>query len=221
MYNPQADAISIITAATQSLSRNCGAVGRAGANLAQAIGSVQSNAATYLAQAAIGTPLKACFDAAIATVSDVYAARRVRTDIEALLPASALGVIVQILCWRNALLLECQALAQTTFTSRQQIDAHIAVLNTAFDWAEVFAADANQTALYQSFIAMRGAVMRDLTQRARPLPRMVSMTMTHRYSSLLLAYKLYGDPSRADELRAENDAVHPGFMPTQLVALSD
>jgi prophage DNA circulation protein len=36
----------------------------------------------------------------------------------------------------------------------------------------------------------------------------------------VLAYRLYADASRADEIRAENKVVHPAFCPPTGIALS-
>ena len=38
--------------------------------------------------------------------------------------------------------------------------------------------------------------------------------------TLVISYRLYGDASRADEVRDENEIVHPAFCPTIGQALS-
>jgi prophage DNA circulation protein len=38
--------------------------------------------------------------------------------------------------------------------------------------------------------------------------------------TLVMAYRLYADASRGDELRAENKVVHPAFSPAAGLALS-
>jgi prophage DNA circulation protein len=52
-------------------------------------------------------------------------------------------------------------------------------------------------------LTIRGATLRPLRPYSTPFPR----------PSLTLAQRLYGDPSRADELVARTGAVHPAFMP--------
>jgi prophage DNA circulation protein len=69
-------------------------------------------------------------------------------------------------------------------------------------------------------LALHAAVTRDLTQRGRPLPRMVSYNTAASLPALALANRIYGDASRTDELIAENRAVHPLFMPAAGRALT-
>jgi prophage DNA circulation protein len=59
-----------------------------------------------------------------------------------------------------------------------------------------------------------------LVQTALPLPRMLQYQFAQILPSLVMAYKLYDDASRADEVRDENKIVHPAFCPLAGEALS-
>jgi prophage DNA circulation protein len=67
----------------------------------------------------------------------------------------------------------------------------------------VFEALAELRAQCIAELAIRGATLQPLRPYATPFPR----------PSLTLAQRLYQDPSRAAELVARTDAVHPGFLP--------
>jgi prophage DNA circulation protein len=61
-------------------------------------------------------------------------------------------------------------------------------------------------------VTLRSTVVRDLTQRARPLPAMVTFNLGPRLPALVIAQRLYADASREGELIQENAVVHPLFM---------
>jgi prophage DNA circulation protein len=67
--------------------------------------------------------------------------------------------------------------------------------------------------VYQAVVGCHAALMQYLVAEARPLPRMVEYGFSKRMPTLVLAQRLYQDPSRADELRLENRIVHPLFAP--------
>lgn len=92
---------------------------------------------------------------------------------------------------------------------------------TLFDVEIIASADAGQDATYQALRALRTSVIIDLTTRGAQLAKMVTVTTPAPDSALSLAYRLYGDASRADQLIAEADPVHPSFMPTSFQALQD
>ena len=73
---------------------------------------------------------------------------------------------------------------------------------------------------FQALIALHGAVTNHLVTTARPLPRMLNFQFFEPLPSLVMAYKLYDDASRCDELREENKVVHPAFCPPTGQALS-
>ncbi|QHC35346.1 hypothetical protein [Komagataeibacter xylinus] len=89
----------------------------------------------------------------------------------------------------------------------------------AFDIEILAAADAYQDATYQALRALRTAVIIDITTRGAQLAALVTVTTPAPDSALPMAYRLYGDATRADDLIGRADPVHPAFMPTSFEAL--
>lgn len=76
---------------------------------------------------------------------------------------------------------------------------------------------------YVTLGALRTEVARGIPQPEVDLPQLVEYTPPSTQPSLLVAYKLYGDAGRADEIVSRNKPHHPGFLPggQQLEVLSD
>ncbi|HJW80822.1 MAG TPA: DNA circularization N-terminal domain-containing protein [Acidiferrobacterales bacterium] len=71
--------------------------------------------------------------------------------------------------------------------------------------------------------ALRAAVARDLLIRGGKLPRITRYTSPSTLPALVIAHRVYGDASRADEIVSRNKVRHPGFVPggVALEVLSD
>lgn len=68
---------------------------------------------------------------------------------------------------------------------------------------------------------LRLKVHQDMTARARDAARLQSVTPAEVMPSLVLAYDLYEDATREQEIAARNRIVHPGFLPARpLLVLS-
>lgn len=106
------------------------------------------------------------------------------------------------------------------FTSREDVESLRVSVNAAFAPSEEAAADKMDSPSYQALIRLHAAIIRHLTVTARPLPRMLNYHFASPLPTLVQAYRLYDDASRADELRAENRIVHPAFAPANGRALS-
>jgi prophage DNA circulation protein len=74
--------------------------------------------------------------------------------------------------------------------------------------------------VYRALVSLHGAITFDLNTRALPLPRIVVFQAPSILPTLWVANRLYGDAGRESELRAENNLVHPAFMPPTIRALS-
>ncbi len=101
---------------------------------------------------------------------------------------------------------------EAVFVRRLIADAYDSEIVTAGDQAE----DDAYTALSDA----RAAVVTDISTRAADLARMVPVRTTLPMPSLALAYRLYQDPARAEELAAEAGSPHPAFLRTEFQALS-
>ena len=197
------------------------AAGEAGADLRRLCGALSADAVDQVQAGTFGTPLRACFAAATAAGATFAGMDRVRAVAqEVAAPDLPVQRVAQTAA-RFGLVETARILAATTFTSRQDIDAALARVNLAFAPAEDFAAGRFDNAVWRALTSLHAAVVRDLTARARPLPRMVPYSFRTRMPLLTLSNRLYGDAGRAPELLAENrDTVHPLFMPADGRALA-
>lgn len=75
--------------------------------------------------------------------------------------------------------------------------------------------DAPETpeAVYRAFVVLRAAVVRDMTERAIDLPRLRTVTLPETLPAVVVAHRLLGDATRADEIVSRNRLPHPGFVP--------
>ncbi len=196
--------------------------GQPGADLRRLCGALDAEATIRVQDGAFSAPLRGCFETATAAGATLDGMDRVRLAALATTnPEGAVQRIVQTAV-RYALVQMCLITAATVFTSRQDVEAALARLNGAFGPAEDYAAGHFNTSVYRALVALHAAASRDLTQRARPLPRLTSYAFADRMPALALANRLYGDGGRAGELIAENrDVIHPLFMPAAGRALSD
>lgn len=68
---------------------------------------------------------------------------------------------------------------------------------------------------------LRAVLIADLDERMTDLARRRDLDLTETTDAVSLAWRLYGDPTRADEIAAMNDAEHPGYLSGPLVVLSE
>lgn len=196
------------------------AKGRAGLDARTAIGDTRAYGYRLLIDDALGPPLDNCFvQARLAGITwQQLETVRAQTDQET--PVSLGAVLIQNAGVRLCLANEAYIIAGMTFVSRQQVEEIKAALFAPFQDAEEIAADDMDQMTFQSLIALHGAVTNHLVSTALPLPRMLRYQFFKVLPSLVMAYKLYTDASRADELRDENKVVHPAFCPLLGEALS-
>lgn len=88
----------------------------------------------------------------------------------------------------------------------------------ALDAEIIVAADAGNDQTYLVFRALRVAVTEDLQARGDPLPQLRTVQVPP-LPAAVLAYRLYGDATRADEVVARVDPVNPLFMPPTITVL--
>jgi prophage DNA circulation protein len=69
------------------------------------------------------------------------------------------------------------------------------------------------SALFDALRSLRAAMVQDLRVRGAKLPRITYYTPAAALPARVLAYRIYGDASRAEELVARNNIRHPGFVP--------
>lgn len=196
------------------------ASGRAGSDARTAIGDTRADAFKLCIEDALGAPLVQCFTLARLAGATLQQIDVVRQLIEQEAPATLGGALVQNAGIRLCLATEARIIAAMTFVSRQDVDAIKYQMLQPFRDAQEIAADDMDQATFQALIRLNGAVVNHLVSTALPLPRMLNFQFFEPLPSLVMAYKLYDDASRCDELRAENKVVHPAFCPPIGQALS-
>ena len=219
----RADAIEaapLVQRALTNLIETVPAQGRAGSDARTAINDTRVAALALCIDDAMGPPLANCFTLAQQAGSTMQQIDVVRQLVEQEAPASLGGQLMQNACIRLCLSTEASIVAGMTFVSRQDVESIKLQLYQPFQDAEEIAADDMDQMTFQALIALHGAVTNHLVATARPLPRMVTFMFYEPLPSLVIAYKLYDDASRCDELREENKVVHPAFCPPTGQALS-
>lgn len=195
--------------------------GTPGVTARTAIGSLIANALDLLLEDAIGPPLQNCFDLVVAAGATLAALdNNVRVPLEAMTPATLGGTLLQNASIQFCLCAEADVISGMTFTSRQDVDLVLEQIQQPFADAEETAADEMAQATYQALVALQAAVTNFLVTTAQPLPRLVSYQFAKVLPTLVIAYRLYQDASRADQIRAENKIIHPAFCPPTGQALS-
>jgi prophage DNA circulation protein len=206
------EAAPIVDAVLEELLGQVPSQGITGANLRMAANSVRVNALFLLGIDSIGAPLQNIFQLAQATGATLAQMEQVRAVASAFSPITVGAILVRDSLVQYALATEGAILATVVFTSRDDVEALRPVINAEFASAEELAADAMDSVTYQSIVSLHAAMSYFLTQTAQPLPRMLSFAFAAPLPTLVAAYKLYADASRADELRDQNKVIHPAFM---------
>lgn len=216
-----AEGVGILTAMLTALNGVVsGQLGIPGSALFLAIGDLLAAGEADLRVSALGTPLLAVFERATAAGATLAGMNIVLAAMTAQAPAGALGVAVANAGINLALVEQARILSATTFSSSNDVTAAITSSNASFAAAEETVADSGDVGTYQALIALHGAVTRDLVKRSLQLPSLIAYSFPRSIPSLTMAWRLYADSTRADQLVAENKVIHPAFMPAHGVALS-
>lgn len=109
-------------------------------------------------------------------------------------------------------LLLAQAVGASSLTATTVVDDAVALRNgltAALDRESLTASDTSYTALQDA----RGKVWADLTTRAKDGARLTTRTPPETTPAVVLAYDIYEDADRDQELVQRNGVRHPGFVP--------
>jgi prophage DNA circulation protein len=134
--------------------------------------------------------------------------------------ATAADQATAALCRRATLIAVQNALASYQPTSYDEAAATRLAITTVMDAEILYAGDAEDTYGYTTLRQMRAYVVQTLTAIGASLPRLITVTRGRSLPALVLAYDLYGDATRADELIARVDPPHPAWFPLSFQALS-
>jgi prophage DNA circulation protein len=105
----------------------------------------------------------------------------------------------------------------------QSYDEAIATMNTVTGFLDaeiLLAGDGGDDESYNALIALRQAVVTALTTTGATLPSLETFSFKAALPALVLANRLYQDPSRSDELIQQASPIHPAFMPITFRALA-
>jgi prophage DNA circulation protein len=136
------------------------------------------------------------------------------------IPRLAAATATAALFRRTACLACVSAAASYAPTSYDDAAALRSAITALLDAEITVAGDAGDDRSYAALRAVRAACVSDLTRRGASLARMTTVTRAQPLPSLVLAWQLYADATRADELLAEAGPANPVFMPLSFEALS-
>jgi prophage DNA circulation protein len=94
------------------------------------------------------------------------------------------------------------------------------LVSDALDAAIENAGNTGSDEVFTALTSTKKAVVADLKARGGALAAIVPYTFNASMPSLVLAQRIYRDPSRADDLVQQANPVHPCFMPTNFNALA-
>ncbi|WP_424139904.1 hypothetical protein [Roseomonas chloroacetimidivorans] len=124
------------------------------------------------------------------------------------------------LCRRAALVSLAKACAEYNPASYEDAAALRTAVSALFDAEILNAGSGSEGQAYLALRRLQAAVIEDLSERGGKASRLRTVTSTEPLPSLVLAYQLYDDATRADELAIRTGAPHPGFMPREFRALA-
>ena len=226
MTTPLQESIAVLTKLMSGLASvvQGPSVGSQDAAFRRVFGDINANAATLLSTLTLPSQLLSAFNLATQTNPSLLLYDLFRQQIVATQTISSQATWVVYLFLWFTLGQECAIIASTQYVSRQDATNDLNVIDAAFEQAETTVAETS-VAVYQAMIYLRAAVVRDLVTRSMLLPQVVPYSFTRNYPSVVMAQRLYPDDAltedRSDELVAENKVIHPGFMPSYGICLSD
>jgi len=195
--------------------------GLPGSELRNECGKLRAHTLDYLRDYSLGEPLAYCFDLALEAGASLRQMGDIRVKILNEKPVWLPAILVMQSAALICLSAESQIISSINFVSRNDIEVVKANMNEAFAVAQETAADYMDAAAFQALIALQAAVTQYLVSEARPLPRIVMYAFARpSMSTLYMAYRLYSDAGRANELRYENQVIHPAFAQPRGLALS-
>lgn len=197
-----------------------GMQGRQGSELRRAAGDLVAGINLYIADGSFANRLLTCFTLATSAGINLDWMDRVIKQLADERPTTLTSTSVVQNSLIFALAQEGRIIAATRYTSRDDVDITMHRMKDHFDVIRFLTADTMSGPGYEAFITLTAAITRFLTDRARPLPRMLRYDMPSVMPALTMSNYIYGDGSRDIELEQENKVVHPLFMPLHIRAMN-
>ncbi|CAB3783309.1 hypothetical protein LMG28688_01621 [Paraburkholderia caffeinitolerans] len=202
------------------------------AAFAQAGAALQTAAANPSDAATLNSSAQAFAVALAATMASPSDAIRSLSTLASFSPSgtftsSTIGVAMSTMQTAASALLRRAAFSQLALAvatwQPSSYDDAISMMSSVTDLldAEIeIAADASDDNSFTALRATRTAVVDDLQTRGADLASLAAMTFNGSLPALVLAHRIYGDATRADQLVQQVAPVHPLFMPATFQALA-
>ena len=194
--------------------------GRDGVELRHQIGDIRSNYNAMIIDGTFATKLQSCFKSAQQANVKLASLFVVHQGLFEEVPVGEFSAAVVQIAIILCLSTESRIIADLKFTSRDDIDLMLVKMRSVFDIARVLSADAPDTSAYQQLTILAGSLINHLSVVSRPLPRMVTFSLTASLPSLMLSQLIYHTAERSDEIVDENKIVHPAFCTREIRGLS-
>jgi len=223
----RADVRLMLAEITDILTRMCESIlssfatfqGRSGAQLRINAGILLDNIGQSVLDASLPDKLGAVFDAAYDAGIKLADLENVLHQLEAEQPSTNGSTWTTQSAILLTLVTQCRLIADITFVSREDVDLIQDRMRTNFDAAKEWAADEMDNITYAQLVDLAAKLARYLADAALPLPTIVYYQLKP-LPALALAYRIYSDASRYEELMADNKVIHPLFMQSTVRALS-
>lgn len=202
------------------------------ATLSQAATALQTAASNPSDAATLNTAAQTYVTALVATMSGPSDAIRSMVNLASFTPGgtftdSTIGTAMSTVSTATSAVFRRAAIAQLAQTvsvyqpsSYDDAVSMISTVTSLLDTEIETAGDAEDDNSYAALRSVRTAVVADLQARAADLASLATMSFGASLPALVLAHRIYGDASRADQLVQQVGPVHPLFMPSTFQALS-
>ncbi len=194
--------------------------GRDGVELRHKIGEIRSKYNSMISGGTFSTELLSCFQLALTANVKLSGLFIVHQGLFQETPVGEISVAVVQIGVLFCLSTESRLIVKIEFTSRDDVEIMMNKMRNVFDIARVLSADAQDTMPYQKLTILAGNLINHLSTVARPLPRMVSFSMSTSFPSVTLSQRIYYTADRAEEIVAENKIIHPAFCLRDIRGLS-
>lgn len=134
--------------------------------------------------------------------------------------STPMGSIIAMAFQRTAVVALVRACAQYQPSSYDDASALLVQVSALIDQVATAAADAGDDDSFDALDALLVQLVQDLRSRGAELAPIRTFAFAAPLPDVVIAQRLYGDPSRADELVREANPIHPLFMPTSIQALA-
>jgi hypothetical protein len=189
--------------------------GRPAWDFRRQVGIVRADGKQMIFLGTLGTPLVQAFGFATAAGATLEAYERLRQLIIAQEPFSLPAQATAHLALQGTLAQMSFIAAKTAYKSRDEAFTALKRISEAYAPAEEDVADEADPMMYRALVAARAASVRDLAERGRQLPRVIIYSFATPMTGLWIAHRLYDDATRFEELRDENNWIHPAFCPEE------